>query len=311
MSMHYIRRGAGRPLLLLHGIGGNWRSWQTILDELAIARDVIAVDLPGFGATPPLVGPVTISTLADAVTAFLQEHDLLGIDAVGSSMGARLVLELARRGGVVGAVVSLDPGGFWQGWEITAFYCSILLSTKLIRAAQPMLPALTGNAVTRSVLFAQFSAHPWRIPAQAAYDELYSFAHAPSFDELLTNLAYGETQQAAPKGSIMAPLVIGWGHNDRVCLPHQSKVALQKFPDARLYWFEHCGHYPQWDQPAEAIRLILATTGGQEFSDRDIAQHPVNDSRQKPAAQFAFVAGVAAVVAGGIWLLLRSKREHK
>lgn len=32
-------------------------------------------------------------------------------------MGGRLVLELARRGGIVGKVISLDPGGFWNGWE--------------------------------------------------------------------------------------------------------------------------------------------------------------------------------------------------
>ena len=41
MDMNYIRRGAGKPLLLIHGIGGDWRSWQTILDDLALERDVI------------------------------------------------------------------------------------------------------------------------------------------------------------------------------------------------------------------------------------------------------------------------------
>lgn len=97
--MNYARRGAGRPLLWLHGIGGSWRSWQTISDGLAVARDIIAVDLPGFGKIPPLAGPTAIGTLADAVTSFLQERDLLGIDAVGSLTGARLVLELARRAG--------------------------------------------------------------------------------------------------------------------------------------------------------------------------------------------------------------------
>ena len=113
MEMNYIRRGAGKPLILIHGIGGSWRSWQTILDDLAMERDVIAIDLPGHGETIPLRGATTIATLADAVTEFLDENNLTGVDAVGSSMGGRLVLELARRGGAVGRVVSLDPGGFW------------------------------------------------------------------------------------------------------------------------------------------------------------------------------------------------------
>jgi pimeloyl-ACP methyl ester carboxylesterase len=309
MEMNYVRRGTGKPLLLLHGIGGSWRSWQTILDELAAERDVIAVDLPGFGDTPPLVGPVTIGTLADAVTTFLLRHDLLGIDVVGSSMGARLVLELARRGGVVGAVVSLDPGGFWTGYQIPVFYHSVGMSVKLLKVLQPVMPLLTGNAVTRTVLLAQFSAHPWRVPAQAALDELRGYAKAPSFEELLNNLVYGDEQQGAPRHSISTPLVIGWGRQDRVCSPDQSELAREKFPDARLYWFDHCGHLPQWDQPAETIRLILAATSGTDFLDADIAQRlPAYPPTPRTLPKAAVAAGIVALAAGGLWLLLRKKK---
>lgn len=212
MNMHYIRRGTGKPLLLVHGIGGSWRSWQLIMDVLAEAgREVIAVDLPGHGATPPLLGEVSIRTLADAVTGFLREQNLIGIDAVGSSMGARLVLELARRGGVLGAVISLDPGGFWRSWEVPVFYYSVAASVRLVRLLQPIMPALTGNPISRTALLAQFSARPWRIPAKLALAEMRTFATSPSFDELLKYLAYGERQQGVPKGTIKPPLVIGWG----------------------------------------------------------------------------------------------------
>jgi len=101
---------------------------------------VIAVDLPGFGETPPLSGEVSIRTLADALTGSLRSNGLLGVDAVGSSMGARLVLELARRGGTLGAVVSLDPGGFWRGWERHVFYASIWASIRLVRLYGRLCP---------------------------------------------------------------------------------------------------------------------------------------------------------------------------
>jgi pimeloyl-ACP methyl ester carboxylesterase len=309
MEMNFIRRGVGKPLLLLHGIGGSWRSWQTILAGLAQEREVVAVDLPGFGDTPPLAGPMTIATLADAVTAFLRTHELLGIDAVGSSMGARLVLELARRGGVLGAVVALDPGGFWEGWEIPFFYHTGNVVINLVRALQPVMPALTHNVVTRTLLLAQYSAHPWQVPGPVALDELRTYAQAKSFDELLYELAYGEVQQGAPRGSITAPLVIGWGRQDRVCLPGQAQVALAKFPDARLYWFDNCGHLPQWDQPAEATRLILAALHGEAFQDGTLAR-PAPATASRPGLQLATVAGVAALVAGGAWLLLRQRRAQ-
>ena len=311
MDLHYIRRGTGRPLLLVHGIGGSWRSWNTIIDALAAERDVIAVDLPGHGETPELAGLSSIGTFADAVTDFLARHDLLGIDAVGSSMGARLVLELARRGGVLGAVVSLDPGGFWQGWQIPFFYHSVDLSVKLVKALQPVMPALAGSAVGRTVLLPQFSARPWAVDSQQAIDEMHTFANSPAFDELLYQLANGEVQQPAPKGSITGPLVIGWGRQDRVCLPSQADLALEKFPDARLYWFEHCGHFPQWDQPEEATRLILAATSREAFTDASIARaKPAKDSA--PKLPKAAAVGVAlALLAGGIWLLSsRQKRAR-
>lgn len=265
MEMNHIRRGAGKPLLLIHGIGGSWRSWQTIIDDLAIEREVIAVDLPGHGDTPPLNGATTIATLSDAVTDFLGANNLTGVDVVGSSMGARLVLELARRGGAVGGVVSLDPGGFWQGWQIPFFYHTVNLSVKLVRLLQPVMPQITRSAVGRSLLFAQFSARPWRIPPKVALDEMRSFAESPVFDELLSNLAYGEAQKGTAKSSIKKPLIIGWGRRDRVCLPSQARLALEKFPDAQMHWFDRCGHFPQLDKPAETVRLILDGLNGEEI----------------------------------------------
>lgn len=258
MEMNHIRRGRGRPLLLIHGLGGSWRTWSPVLDALAAEREVIAIDLPGHGETPPLPGEVSMDTLADAVTSLLATHGLTGVDVVGNSMGARLVLELARRG-VVGATVALDPGGFWKGWERGFFYATIALSIRLVRLLQPVMPRLTGRPVGRTLLFAQISARPWRIPADLALTELRTFAASPSFNELLRRLAFGPAQQGA--NSTPGPVVIGWGRKDRLTLPRQAKRAMERFPNARLYWFKGSGHYPHWDAPEETVRLILASTG--------------------------------------------------
>jgi pimeloyl-ACP methyl ester carboxylesterase len=270
MKMNHIRFGNGKPLLLIHGIGGSWRSWSPVLSGLSEHREVIAVDLPGFGKTAPLKGEVSIATLADAVTAFLRDNHLTGTDAVGSSMGARLVLELVRRGSVLSSVVSLNPGGFWQGYQTHLFYGSIALSIRLIRLFKSLglIETLTKNNVSRSILFAQFSARPWKIHPKVAFDELSSYANSPSFDELLYNLAYGERQQGCAAGTIRNPLVIGWGKQDKVCFPGQAKKALELFPDAYLHWFDKCGHFPQWDKPKETIDLILKTTDNNQYQNQ-------------------------------------------
>ncbi len=260
MDMRHIKMGSGKPLLLLHGLGGSWREWSPVLDGLAAEREVIAVDLPGFGDTPPLPGEVSIETLADAVTGFLQSQNHIGVDVVGGSMGARLALELARRG-VVEATVSLDPGGFWSGWQEKYFFASIWLSIRLIRLLQPVMPQLTASPIGRTLLFAQFSARPWRLSQKVTLDEVRSFAASTSLEEALHQLVYGPAQKGAPRGSMQKPVVIGWGRQDKVCFPSQSERAMKLFPDAKLHWFDDCGHLPQWDAPRETTRMILANTG--------------------------------------------------
>ena len=99
---------------------------------LTAQRDVIAVDLPGFGSSPTLSGEVTIAELTDAVESFIAEHDLGDIDVVGSSMGARMVMEMARRGHH-GTVVALDPGGFWTDRQVKVFGTTVSASIWLVR----------------------------------------------------------------------------------------------------------------------------------------------------------------------------------
>jgi pimeloyl-ACP methyl ester carboxylesterase len=257
--MHQIERGAGRALLLIHGLGGSWQSWNPILEALSAERRVIAIDLPGHGATPAEPGSDTFAGLADAVERYIAENDLAGIDIVGSSMGARMVLELARRGGV-GSVVALDPGGFWRGWERGFFKTTIGLSGKLLRAIRPALPAISRSAVARTALLAQLSARPWALAPKLVETELIGLTETTTFDALVRDLATGP-EQTGPAADPARKIVIGWGRQDRLCLPRQASRAQAAFPSAELHWFDNCGHFPMWDAPKETAALILAATG--------------------------------------------------
>ncbi len=256
--MNYVQRGTGRKLLLIHGLGGSWRSWSSILDALSANRKVIAIDLPGHGATPAEHDSGTFDGLVGSVQRYIECNDLTGIDVVGSSMGARLVLELARRG-VVGSVVALDPGGFWRGWERTFFKTTIGLSGRLLRAIRPGLPMLSRNAVSRTALLAQLSAHPWALNPEIVATELKGLSLTPTFDALVDSLATGP-EQTGPAAASTGRIVIGWGKHDRLCLPRQATRATAAFPSAQLHWFESSGHFPMWDMPEETIEVILAAT---------------------------------------------------
>ena len=259
MALHFVRRGEGPRLLLVHGLGGTWRSWSPILPALLEAREVIAIDLPGHGGTPAAPDSGTFAGLAGSVERFILEQGLDGVDAVGSSLGARIVLEMARRGRV-GATVALDPGGFWRGWERTFFHATIGASIRLVRGLAPTLPTLSVYAAARTLLLAQLSARPWALDPTVVATELRSYAATPLFDALARDLARGP-EQTGPSALEAGPIVIGWGRQDRLCLPRQAARARQAFPSARLHWFARCGHFPMWDRPDETVQLILGSTG--------------------------------------------------
>lgn len=257
MNLHHTRLGRGKPLLLVHGLGGSIRSWDTIAATLAQTRTVIAIDLPGHGQTPALNDSGTFDGLARSLDDWLRTEELAGIDMVGSSMGARLVLEMVRRGRA-GAAVALDPGGFWKGWERTFFKTTLTASIALVRAMQPALPAVTSNVAGRTALLYQLSAKPWALDPAVVLRELRSFAQTGTFNALVDDLAAGPMQKGV--AATASPLTIGWGRKDRLCLPRQAKRATAAFPDATMHWFAESGHFPMWDQPAETVRVILETT---------------------------------------------------
>ncbi|MCU1545639.1 MAG: Alpha/beta hydrolase fold protein [Homoserinimonas sp.] len=256
-SLHAQRFGSGRPLVLVHGLGSSWVTWAPLLEELAAERQVIAVDLPGHGASAPLTGDVTVAALADALTQFMNSEGLASADLAGASLGARLVLELARRG-MGGNVVALDPGGFWSAGERVAFGTSMALSLKLVRMLQPRLPAIVASPVGRTMLMAQFSAHPWRLEPAFVLAELRGFSRtiSPGLDPTLESLVRGPNQ----RGALSTPgrVSIGWGEHDKVTGMAQATRALRAFPDATLQLFADSGHFPHWDEPASAARFILA-----------------------------------------------------
>jgi pimeloyl-ACP methyl ester carboxylesterase len=258
-ALPYERTGSGRPLLLIHGLGGDRHSFGPILPALTARHDVVAPELPGHGAAPELAGEVTVDALADAIEGFIDAHDLDGVDVVGSSLGARLVLELARRGRV-GTAIALDPGGFWTARERTLFGTSVAASYRLVMGLQAALPVLTGNPVTRTALMAQFSARPWALPQEVVLRELRAFAAAPGFAATLDALWHGPLQPGLPAGRARGPLHLVWGRQDRVTFARQAPRAQAAFPDADLTWIEHCGHFPHWDQPEQTARLILGWT---------------------------------------------------
>jgi pimeloyl-ACP methyl ester carboxylesterase len=88
-ALAFTRRGAGAPLVLLHGIGSARQAWDPVVGSLAEQFDVLAIDLPGFGESRPLpahIEPLP-AVLAATVASFLDDMNITAPHIAGNSLG--------------------------------------------------------------------------------------------------------------------------------------------------------------------------------------------------------------------------------
>ncbi|EDX24116.1 hydrolase [Streptomyces sp. Mg1] len=182
-TVAYERKGAGEPLLLLHGIGHHLQAWHPVTDVLAGQYDVIAVDLPGFGASAPLPEgvPYDLATVAPALGALCAA---LGVDrphVAGNSLGGLLALEMGRTG-LARSVTALSPAGFWtQGERRYAFAALRAMRAGARALPRPALERLSRSAAGRAALTSSIYAAPGRRAPEAVFAETVAPARRDRF----------------------------------------------------------------------------------------------------------------------------------
>src|SRR5256885_4521947 len=182
VEVAYERRGQGSPLVLLHGIGHRWQAWEPVLDRLAERHDVIAIDLPGFGASPPLA-PGRRYDMPTAVELTAYVFAYLGVDTphvAGNSLGAVLSLELASRG-LVRSATALAPAGFWtprgRAWALGML--TTLRATR--RAPAAVRAAFVNRRLLRLASASVLYGRPSRLVAETVLADLVAFGSCSGF----------------------------------------------------------------------------------------------------------------------------------
>jgi pimeloyl-ACP methyl ester carboxylesterase len=254
--LNHSRSGAGEPLVLVHGLGASIATWAPVIPALERERDVLAVDLPGFGESAPLPDGTepTVPALADALE---RELDAVGFESahlVGSSLGGWLALELARRGRAR-SVVAISPAGMWT--EKERAWADRFLRTQL-RAAQLFAPhaGLLRNPVVRTLLLGGVMARPWRASPD---DVIYGIG-------ALARSRFMETHEAMIRDraggldEVRCPVLILWGTRDYLLPPRQAQRFARAIAGAELRELRGLGHVPTADDPDLIARAILDFT---------------------------------------------------
>ncbi|WP_406448090.1 alpha/beta fold hydrolase [Streptomyces sp. NBC_00876] len=258
VSVAYERTGSGEPLLLLHGIGHHRQAWDPVLPILAVERDVIAIDLPGFGASPQLPDgvPYDLTSVAPLLGTFCEELGLDRPHVAGNSLGGLLALELGREK-LARSVTALSPAGFWSERErVYAFAALRAMRLAAESMPVPLIERLSRTAAGRTVLTSTIYARPGRRSPQAAASETLALRRATGFRQTLTAGRDVLFTDDVPG----LPVTIAWGGRDRLLLRRQGIRAKHTVPGARLVRLPGCGHVPMNDDPALVARVILDTS---------------------------------------------------
>ena len=248
MPLAYDRTGRGPALALLHPLGADRRVWDPIVERLSDRRELIAVDLPGFGESPSLTGTTpTPAALADAVGRLLTQIGLHRPHVAGISLGGWVSLELALRGDVA-STVAVAPAGLWS----RPLMPRPRLAHRLAGAIVPALAGLARTSAGRRLMLAGTVAHPERVPGPQAAHLVSAWARASGFDNVNANMRAGRFEGLE---RIRGPVTLVWPDHDRLVKRPRS------LPDnIRSVELEDAGHVPVWDVPDELAALLLRAT---------------------------------------------------
>jgi 2-succinyl-6-hydroxy-2,4-cyclohexadiene-1-carboxylate synthase len=248
-------RGAGRPLLLLHGFTGRGTSWGSHARAFARTARVITVDLPGHGRSGSAdPGRMTVERTADDLAAILRGLEAAPADVIGYSLGARIALRLAvAHPAVVARVVLESPSAGVEGDDDRAArrVADEALAGRLERDG---LEAFVAEW-ERQPVFASHAALP---PARAARIRSIRLRNAPQ--GLAASLRGAGQGSMIPLFDRLAgvdrPTLVITGAIDSLGRPRAVRVA-DGIPGARLALVDGAGHTPHDEQPATFRRLAL------------------------------------------------------
>jgi pimeloyl-ACP methyl ester carboxylesterase len=246
-------------VVLLHGIGSSRRAFAPVLDILKRDYEVVALDLPGHGDSPP-VGDATVPSFAATVRQWLDDAGFGGVHLVGNSLGGWIALELARTTAVQ-SVVGLAPAGMWTPRELSYSKTLLQVLRQTTSAISPYADTLTRFVPLRAVLFSAVTARPQRLEPTHAAQAMRDLAACSVFEPLLARM-----QQDRPEGleQIGCPVCIAWGTQDRILPPRQAKRFDHAIPTARVVSLKGVGHVPMSDNPQLVADTITTHISGRK-----------------------------------------------
>ncbi|MUL44858.1 alpha/beta hydrolase [Mycobacterium sp. CBMA293] len=282
-TIHGYRRafriaGSGPAILLIHGIGDNSTTWETVQTHLAQRFTVIAPDLLGHGQSDKPRADYSVAAYANGMRDLLSVLDIERVTVVGHSLGGGVAMQFAYQfPQLVDRLVLVGAGGVTRDVNIALRIAALPMGTEALTLLRiPLvLPALQLAGRLGGALFGSTG---------LGHDLPNMLRILNDLPEPRASSAFGRTLRAVVdwRGQVVTmldrcyltesiPVQLVWGAQDSVIPAAHGELAHAAMPGSRLELFEKSGHFPFHDDPVRFVELVenfIDTTTASVY-DRD------------------------------------------
>ena len=267
-TIHGYRRafrvaGTGPAILLIHGIGDNSTTWDTVQSKLAQRFTVIAPDLLGHGKSDKPRADYSVAAYANGMRDLLSVLDIENVTVVGHSLGGGVAMQFAYQfPQLVERLILVGAGGVTKDVNIALRIASVPMGSEALALLRlPMvLPALQVIGRVGGALFGSTGV------GRDLPEVVRILADLP---EPTASSAFARTLRAVVdwRGQVVTmldrcyltesvPVQLIWGSRDSVIPVEHAKMAHSAMPGSQLEVFEGSGHFPFHDDPERFVELV-------------------------------------------------------
>jgi pimeloyl-ACP methyl ester carboxylesterase len=256
-TVSYAEIGEGEPIVFVHGISGSWQNWLENLPHFGRSHRAIALDLPGFGASPMPSWPIDMHAYGRLLHDFCEKLGLArGVTLVGNSMGglvaAEAVLSDPER---FDRLVLVSAAGFINTW--LPHERGRATSRAWDTFGRPFGAAarfVVTHRRARYLMFRFAIRYPGLLRKELLWEQMASGVPCPGFADALDAVIEYDARDRLEE--IEIPVMIAWGTDDWVIPSVAAHSYQRRIPHASLEIFEHTGHVPQLERPARFNALL-------------------------------------------------------
>jgi pimeloyl-ACP methyl ester carboxylesterase len=270
----YLRSvpGPGEPALCVHGLEGSSRNWTDLMDLLRPVLHCEALDLPGFGKSPPRPdGRYSIAALAQTVTALIERRPRTPLHLIANSLGGAVAVKVAAtRPDLVKTLTLISPAlpDSRPRLDLIRFpvMCLPRIGPRLLRKYEALPPHVRVADVIATCYCdpACFSPERFAIEVtELARRDTLDYPTAALVGTIRTLTAEFVKHKAWRDATrITAPTLVTYGSHDRLVDRRMAGRAAHAFSGARVVVLPRTGHVAHMEQPAQIaaeIAILLDT----------------------------------------------------